>query len=73
MTTVPDPNTFPTMDLWPDVAHAFGISRSSVYAAAASGEIPTIRLGRRLLAPTAAIRKMLRLDVVEQPETEPKP
>jgi hypothetical protein len=33
-----------------------------VYAAAASGEIPTIRVGRRYLVPTAALRRMLRLD-----------
>ena len=39
-----------------------GISRGAAYAAAAAGDIPTIRVGRRLLVPTAALRRMLALD-----------
>jgi excisionase family DNA binding protein len=39
-----------------------GISRCSAYAAAKSGEIPTLRVGRRLLVPTATFRRMLGLD-----------
>ena len=34
-------------------------SRSSAYQAARRGELPTIKLGRRLLVPTAALRRML--------------
>lgn len=36
-----------------------GLSRPSAYAAAASGEIPTIRIGRRLLVPKARLAAML--------------
>ncbi len=36
-----------------------GISRRSAYRAAASGQIPTIRLGSRILVPTALLYGML--------------
>ena len=36
-----------------------GISRSLAYAAAQSGEIPTLRIGRRLIVPRAAFERML--------------
>jgi excisionase family DNA binding protein len=38
-----------------------GISRRSAYRAAASGELPTIRLGRRLLVPSARLLALLGL------------
>lgn len=41
---------------------ALGISRGSAYEAARSGDLPTIRIGRRLVVPTAALRRMLALD-----------
>ncbi len=36
-----------------------GISRRSAYRAAAVGDIPTIRVGRRILVPTAMLYRML--------------
>jgi len=36
-----------------------GISRGNAYAQAKSGGIPTIRLGKRLLVPKAALEKLL--------------
>ncbi|MDQ3973805.1 MAG: helix-turn-helix domain-containing protein [Actinomycetota bacterium] len=47
-----------------------GISRRSAYRAAASGELPTLRLGRRLLVPTARLLALLGLarDAVVQGE-----
>ena len=36
-----------------------GVSRRSAYRAAAAGEIPTIRLGRRLLVPTQRLLALL--------------
>lgn len=36
-----------------------GISRRSAYRAAANGQLPTLRLGRRLLVPTAKLLHML--------------
>jgi excisionase family DNA binding protein len=46
-----------------EAAEVLGVSRSSGYNAAASGDLPTIRVGRRLLVPTAALRRMLHLDL----------
>lgn len=40
-------------------AEILGISRSSAYRAATRGEIPVIRIGRRLLVPTAKFLAML--------------
>jgi excisionase family DNA binding protein len=42
-----------------DAAELLGISRGAAYARAADGSLPTIRLGRRLLVPRAALEKML--------------
>jgi hypothetical protein len=36
-----------------------GLCRNSTYAAIAKGEIPSIRLGHRLLIPVAGLRRML--------------
>ncbi len=36
-----------------------GISLRSAYKAARTGELPTLRLGRRLLVPTAKLMRML--------------
>ena len=47
-----------TYDL-PQVAARLGVSRTSIYRWAASGVIPTIRLGRRLLVPRAAVEELL--------------
>ena len=37
----------------------FGIGRSASYDAARRGEIPTIKMGRKLLGPIAAVERML--------------
>jgi excisionase family DNA binding protein len=42
-----------------EVAALLRISRASAYQAAARREIPTIRIGRRLLVPTAALERLL--------------
>lgn len=36
-----------------------GVGRASAYAAAGTGDLPVIRVGRRLLVPVAALRRML--------------
>ncbi|MGI8753571.1 MAG: DNA-binding protein [Acidimicrobiales bacterium] len=36
-----------------------GIARNTSYAAAASGDLPTIRLAGRILVPVALLRRML--------------
>jgi len=42
-----------------EAGEALGISRWSAYQAAKSGQLPTIRIGRRLLVPVAALDRML--------------
>ena len=37
----------------------FGLSRASSYAAAACGDLPTIRIGRKLCVPVVALERML--------------
>ncbi len=39
-----------------------GVSRRSAYRAVARGQIPTIRLGRRLQVPTAALLRLLGIE-----------
>lgn len=43
-----------------------GIGRASAYAAAARGEIPTVKVGKRLIVPAQALLRMLD---VPQPES----
>lgn len=59
---IPDPEIQPVMDLWPDAGEILGICRRSAYKAAGTGEIPTIRIGRRLIVPVARLRGMLGMD-----------
>jgi len=42
-----------------ECADLLSIGRSKAYEAAHTGEIPTIRIGRRLLVPKAALDRML--------------
>jgi len=58
---VPDAASHPTMQV-DDVAKALGLSRAAAYNAVQTGEIPSIRIGRRIVVPTAAVRRMLLLD-----------
>jgi len=44
------------------LAKAFHISRASAYEGVKTGEIPSIRIGKRVVVPTAAVRRMLLLD-----------
>jgi Helix-turn-helix domain len=44
-----------------DAGKLVGLSRSAAYRAAARGDIPTFRLGRRLYVPTARLLEMLDL------------
>lgn len=40
-------------------ASALGISRGAAYEAVKTGELPTLRIGRRVLVPRAALMRML--------------
>ena len=43
----------------PEAGERLGLSRPSAYLAVKRGQIPVIRIGRRLLVPIAALDKML--------------
>ena len=42
-----------------ETAKCLGIGRNSAYEAVARGEIPVIKVGKRLLLPKAALEKLL--------------
>lgn len=43
----------------PEAAAILGIGRNAAYEAAKTGQIPTIRIGKRILVPRAALDRML--------------
>ena len=53
-----------------ETAEALGVSRTSAYQAAKSGEIPAIRVGRRLLVPIVALDRLLQDVAAESPPTK---
>ena len=53
-----DPRETPTLTV-EEAGRLLGIGRSLAYAAARDGSLPTIRLGKRILVPTAALLRML--------------
>ena len=42
-----------------EAAKVLGISRNTAYDAVKTGELPTIKIGRRFLVPRAALERML--------------
>ena len=47
------------ISVWPDTGRLLGLSKNSTYEAARRGQIPTIRIGKRLLVPRKALLRML--------------
>ena len=43
----------------PEAGQQLGISRNAAYEAAKRGEIPVVKIGRRLLVPTVALERLL--------------
>ncbi|WP_160006489.1 helix-turn-helix domain-containing protein [Nocardioides sp. AX2bis] len=43
----------------PEAALLLGLSRNSAYAAAERGDLPTIRLGRRILVPVGPLQALV--------------
>jgi excisionase family DNA binding protein len=42
-----------------EAARRLGIGRNNAYAAARNGDIPTIRIGKRILIPKVALEQLL--------------
>ena len=58
---LPDPTNEPTISV-ERAGQLLGISRGSAYEAVRRGEVPSIRIGRRVVVPTAALLRLLSLD-----------
>lgn len=56
-----DPIDQPTLTV-EEVAAIFGTGRTATYDAIRRGELPSIKVGRKLVVPTAAVRRLLELD-----------
>lgn len=69
MTATP-PTTPPATMTVEEAGRLLGISRRSAYRAAAAGHLPIIRLGRRMLVPTAKLHNMLGLLPPERVEPQ---
>jgi excisionase family DNA binding protein len=52
-----------------EAAERLGVSRGSAYQAAREGQLPTLRLGRRLLVPRQALERMLTAAGTDSPQT----
>lgn len=61
-TPVPDPAITPWVTVPEGGQMLAGLSRSAAYQAAKRGDLPTLRVGRRLVVPTARLRSLLGLD-----------
>lgn len=46
----------------PEAGELFGLGRAASYEAAKAGQLPTLRLGRRVLVPVPALLRMLGAD-----------
>jgi excisionase family DNA binding protein len=68
MTQLPDPTSRPTVSV-DDAAAILGVARVTAYEAVHAGQIPSIRVGRRILVPTAALRRLLGLDEPAEEES----
>lgn len=66
----PDPLERPTLTVR-EAGEWMGIGPDLAYDAVKRGEIPSIRCGRRLLIPTAALARLLGLDGEPAPAGEP--
>ena len=53
LTEVPTPSTHPVLTV-DQVAELLDLDRKTVYTAVANGELPSRRLGRRILIPTTS-------------------
>ena len=61
---IPDPEERPVMSVR-EAAAALGVSRSKAYALVADGTWPSLRWGRFVVIPTAALRRLLDLPTTE--------
>lgn len=66
--TLPDPKERATLTV-DAVAEIVGVDRKTVYAAINSGELPCLRVGRRILVPTSWLAARITPDSDDDPFT----
>lgn len=52
--------------IWPDAGKAIGLGRTKTFELVGSGELPSVRVGRRRLVPVSAIRDYAERLMAEQ-------
>jgi hypothetical protein len=70
---IPSPDEKPllTVDELLEAVPAWPGGRSATYEAVRRGELPSVRIGRRLFVPTAPLRRLLGLDALAVTRDEP--
>lgn len=61
MMRLPDPGDKPLLKIV-EVADLTGLDRHHLYRCIARGEFPSVRVGRLLFVPTAALRRLLQIE-----------
>jgi hypothetical protein len=72
---LPDPRTTPVLSV-EAAGKLLGLGRHAAYNAARLGQLPTIRLGRKLMVPVAALRQLVGIDPspdAPEPQTRTRP
>lgn len=70
---LPDPRQRPFIPAWTDdesepcAARFLGLGRSSVYEAIQRGEVPAVRIARRLVIPVASLWRLADIDLPPDP------
>ena len=59
--TFPDPEEMPFVDVV-EAGRLLGVGREAAYNAVRSGEIPSIRVGKKIRVPVAALRRLADLE-----------
>ena len=55
-----DHHQHPLVYAVPETAHLLGVSRAFAYELVRRGELPSLRLGRRVVVPRRAVEELLR-------------
>ncbi len=63
---LPNPEESPTITV-EEMADALGIGRTGAYDAVRRGDLPSIRIGRRIVVPVAELRRLVGLDDAVRP------
>lgn len=49
----------PTMRVWPDMCRILGVSKDVGYRFVREGGVRSLRIGKRIVVPTAAVKELL--------------